>query len=420
MVDFDGKRFFIYGDGISGRAAQHAIKKRGGRAKIYSDACGRFVAPPEKNYAAAVVSPGIKPTHAVYGYCKERGIRTVSEVEIGFAIADCDIVAVTGTNGKTTTVRLLADMLGGTACGNIGFPITAAADCAKRKTPLVAELSSFQLHDAVVSPRVAVITNAAADHVDWHGSIEAYYAAKCNIANNMHGGYLVLGADVPIIALESLHTDAEIVRCAVDSVVDGAYLADGYFCFMGSRVCPEDYLRLQGEHNIKNALCAIAAAKCMGADNGQILAALCSATSAPHRIEYVGEAAGKRWIDDSKGTNIAACLVAVETVSGTVCLIAGGRNKGLDFAELFEALPERVVEVVAMGESAQALRDCATGVTNAKITVVDGLSRAVAAAAQSEAKTVLLSPACASFDEFKDYAARGDRFAAEVRALGSK
>ena len=108
----------------------------------------------------------------------------------------------------------------------------------------------------------------------------------------------------------------------------------------------------------------------------------------------------------------------METVSGTVCLIAGGRNKGLDFAELFEALPERVVEVIAMGESAQALRDCAAGATAAKITVVDGLSRAVKAAAQSEAKTVLLSPACASFDEFRDYAARGDRFAAEVRALG--
>ncbi len=417
MENFDGKRYFIYGDGVSGRAAQKAIKRRGGKAKIYADECGRFIAPPEKQYAAAVISPGIKPTHAVYEYCRARGIKAVGEAEIGFAIADCDIVAVTGTNGKTTTVRLLADMLGGTACGNIGYPLTAAADGAKR-TPLVAELSSFQLHDAVVTPRVAVITNAAADHLDWHGSAEAYYADKCNIANNMDGGYLVLGADVPVVALDALDTKAEIVRCAVGAAVDGAYVTDGYFYFMGSRVCPEDYLRLQGEHNVKNALCAIAAAKCMGADNGQILAALCSATSAPHRIEYVGEAVGKIWIDDSKGTNIAACLAAVETVSGTVCLIAGGRNKGLDFAELFEALPERVVEVVAMGESAQALRDCAAGATAAKITVVDGLSRAVKAAAQSEAKTVLLSPACASFDEFRDYAARGDRFAAEVRALG--
>ena len=223
MENFDGKRYFIYGDGVSGRAAQKAIKRRGGKAKIYADECGRFIAPPEKQYAAAVISPGIKPTHAVYEYCRARGIKTVGEAEIGFAIADCDIVAVTGTNGKTTTVRLLADMLGGTACGNIGYPLTAAADGAKR-TPLVAELSSFQLHDAVVTPRVAVITNAAADHLDWHGSAEAYYADKCNIANNMDSGYLVLGADVPVVALDALDTKAEIVRCAVGAAVDGAYV----------------------------------------------------------------------------------------------------------------------------------------------------------------------------------------------------
>ena len=417
MENFDGKRYFVYGDGLSGRAAQKAIKRRGGKVKVYADECGRFCLPPEKKYDAAVISPGIRPSHAVYAYCKERGIRTMGEAELGFDIADCDIVGVTGTNGKTTTVRLLADMLGGTACGNIGFPLTAAIDSARRKTPLVAELSSFQLHNAKVAPKVAVITSAAADHLDWHGSEADYYASKCNIANNMQGGYLVIGADVPIKALDALNTRAEIVRCAIDTPVDGAYTYDGYFCFAGSRVCPVDYLRLQGEHNIKNALCAVAAAKCMGAEGGNILGALCSATSAPHRIEYIGEAAGKRWIDDSKGTNIAACLAAIDTVSGSICLIAGGRNKGLDFTELFKALPERVVEVVAMGESAQKLRDEAIGICGAKITVVDGLCQAVKAAAASSAQTVLLSPACASFDEFKSYAARGERFAVEVKAL---
>lgn len=411
-----GKRFLIYGSGVSGRAAARAVKKLGGKAKIMSDEGKRFVTPPERDYYAAVVSPGIKPSHEIYEYCKARNIRVMGEAELGFDIADCDIVAVTGTNGKTTTVRLLADMLRGTPCGNIGYPITAAA-MSKRPRPLVAELSSFQLYNAHISPKVAVITSAAPDHIDWHGSAENYYASKCNIANGMSGGYLVIGPDVPLCALDGLRTDAEILRCSTDGHTDGAYVEDGFFKFAGYRVCPTDYLRLPGEHNIKNALCAVAAAKCMGASNARILGALCSATASPHRIQYVGEAAGKRWVDDSKGTNVAACLAAVRAVSGTVCLIAGGRNKGLDFSELFENLPERVLGVVAMGESAQKLRDSAGGYAG-KITVVDGLAQAVKAAAESDAQTVLLSPACASFDEFDGYEKRGEFFAARVRALG--
>lgn len=421
MGIFDGKRFFIYGDGLSGKAAKYAIKKQGGKAKIYSDVRGAFKAPPDAVYDGAVISPGIKPNHGVYEYCRAKGIKTLGEVEIGFEIAGkTPIVGVTGTNGKTTTTRLIAAMLGGIACGNIGYPLSAAALKNKAAKPLVCELSSFQLFNANITPDIAVITNMNPDHVDWHGSEEEYYKSKCRIAKNMRG-VLVLGPDITVGALSSLTTEAETVECAVGNVCNGAYTLDGYFWFMGKRVCPIDYLRLSGEHNVKNALCAIAAAMCMGADNSAVLAALSSAAPSPHRTEIVGNYVGKQWIDDSKGTNVSACLAAVAETVGTVCLIVGGRSKDTDFTELFTALDERVTDVIAMGETAQKVRDSAAVVCpDRKITVVNGLADAVRAAEKSAAQTVLLSPACASFDEFKNYAARGDKFKAEVKALGKR
>lgn len=424
MDIFDGKRYLIYGDGVSGRAARAAIKKYGGRAKIYTDRCGVFVSPHDADYAGAVISPGVRPTHGIYEYCRARGIPACGEVELGFVIAGAlnrSTVGVTGTNGKTTVTRLIADMIGGVACGNIGYPVSAAA-LDGGNAPLVCELSSFQLYCSAVTPAVAVITNMASDHIDWHGSAQNYFAAKCAIASNMDdGGCLVLGEDIPVGALENLDTRARIIRCSTETAVDGAYIQSGYFCYMGNRVCPVDYLRLEGAHNEKNALVAIAAAKCMGADNRAILAALSGAQSAPHRTERVGVACGKNWIDDSKGTNVSACLAAIASTCGSVCLIVGGRSKATDFDELFSALDERVTEVVAMGEAAQAVRDSAKKCRAAvKLTVVNGLKDAVRVASDSSAQTVLLSPACASFDEFKSYAERGEKFAAEVRALAKR
>ncbi|MDE6617936.1 MAG: UDP-N-acetylmuramoyl-L-alanine--D-glutamate ligase [Clostridiales bacterium] len=424
MGIFDGKRFFVYGNGGSGKAAACAIKKLGGKAKIYADDGGRFVAPPDKDYDCAVISPGVRPTHAVYDYCAERGIKAVGEAEIGFAIAKSynrKTVGITGTNGKTTTTKLIADMLAGVACGNIGYPVSTAA-CEKSTAPIVCELSSFQLFNANISPDVAVITNMASDHADWHGGIENYHAAKCNIAANMDSnGYLVLGEDIPVRALNTLHTNAQIVWCSSTALTDGAYVLDGYFQFNGNRVCPTDYLRLSGAHNVKNALCAIAAAMCMGADNSAILGALSGAKNSPHRNEVAGRACGKLWIDDSKGTNVSACLAAIELTVGTVCLILGGRGKDTDFDELFSVLGSRVTSVVAMGETAQAVRDSACKIRpDLKVTVVNCLSDAVRVAAESDAETVLLSPACASFDEFKSYAHRGEFFKAEVCALSKR
>ena len=420
MKIFGGKRFLIYGDGASGRAARAAIKRRGGKAKIYSDVDGRFLEP-DGRFDGAVISPGIKPTHRIYEYCRTKGIAVTGEAALGFSIADCDVVGVTGTNGKTTTARLIADMLDGTACGNIGYPITTAVDKHSPR-PLVCELSSFQLYnDGCIAPKVAVITNIDVDHIDWHGSEEEYFRCKCNIAKSCRD-VLILGENVPVKALSTLSTDATVLHCSKTKVTGGAYVHDGYFCFDGKRVCAVDYCRLIGKHNIDNALCAIAAAKCIGADNRSILGALCKAQPAPHRVDRVGVFGGKEWIDDSKGTNVSACLAAVETVAEggkSICLIVGGRDKNLDFDSLFVSLDKTVTSVVAMGESAQVIRD--SGVKyGRRVTVVNGLADAVTAAAATDAEIVLLSPACASFDEFKNYAHRGEVFRALARSVDKK
>ncbi len=390
---------------------------------MYTDKNGAFSAPPERGYYSAIVSPGIKKDHPVYEYCRSRAIKTMGEIELGFMLTDKPIVGVTGTNGKTTVTRLASKMLKCTACGNIGYPLTTAID--GKSGVLCCEISSFQLASANIKPRIAVITNIAPDHIDYHGSYDEYCRCKCNIASEMdEKDYLVLGDGVPVGALTSLNTRANVVRCCADKVVDGAYVYNGNLWFMGERICSTDYLRLQGEHNIKNALCAIAAAKLMNTNNKDIVAALSTVVGEPHRIETVGKYCGKTWIDDSKSTNILSTVAAVEYMCGSVCLIVGGRNKGLDFDGLFsaltaESLSKKIVCVIAMGE-------CAADIVHSgknfglEVIATEKLNDAVLAAAQSDAETVLLSPACASFDEFDGYDKRGEAFRAEVEALGRK
>lgn len=413
MRIFDGYEALIYGKGESGLAAQTAIHNRGGKTVLL---CDPYTLPPAKHYDFAVISPGVRPDHPIYGYCAERGIRVIGEAELGFRLGKSkDIIAVTGTNGKTTVTRLLAAMLNACACGNIGFPICSAIDT--DNNVLVCELSSFQLCKANISPKIAVITNIAADHLDYHGGIDEYVAAKLRIASGMKSGCLVLGDGIKVGDIAGLRTDAEIIYCSMTSPVKGAYLSDGYFCFFGERVCRLDYLKLRGNHNIQNALCAIAAAKAYGANNSAILDALVNVQSSPHRMSVVSEFGGKIWIDDSKSTNIASAKAAIAATSGSVCLIAGGRNKSLDMHDLFIDLDARVTTVIAMGESAEEIKAAAPQDCKVRVVVCDGLESAVRIAAECAEKTVLLSPCAASFDEFKNYAERGDKFALYIKRL---
>lgn len=418
MKKFMGKRYLIYGDGISGRAAARAIRRNGGSVKYYSDENGKFCVPND-NFDCCVVAPSIKLNHDIYSFCKEKNIPTTSEIEIGFSLCSRPIIGVTGTNGKTTVTRLIAAMIGGVACGNIGVPLCSVVDKANKY--VVCELSSFQLSKSDIKPSVAVITNIDSDHIDWHGSEQEYQKAKLNIAKNLDcNDVLVLGEDIKTKSLHGLSTNANIIPCYSKGVIDGCYVDRGFFCYFGERVCRTDYLRLQGEHNVKNALCAIAVAKSLGVDNRDIIKGLSTATLDEHRIQSVGRACGKAWINDSKGTNVSASVAAIKTVDSgdSVCLIVGGRDKRTDFRSLFEQLPNSVIEVVAMGECANKIINAAKACDyDGTIITADGLRAAVEYAKNGNAKTVLLSPCCASFDEFKNYSERGKAFCKLVNKL---
>jgi UDP-N-acetylmuramoylalanine--D-glutamate ligase len=375
-----------------------------------------------------VASPGIPPHASIMISAKASGAPVISEVELGWRVATAPIVAVTGTNGKTTVTALIAYLLtlagmDARACGNIGgTTVLDAALAAPADAVLVAEVSSFQL--ALTDrfhPRVAVLLNITPDHLDWHGSLEAYAADKAKVfANVGPGDVAVIDVDDPgsaAIVGRAEATGATVVRVSRSrmrpggaSVVDGVLAVDrpgGPVAL----VAPGE-MRIRGDHNVSNALAAASAALALGAGLEEVRRGLETFAPIEHRLEPVGEVDGVRWVNDSKATNPDAVLKAL-TAFGDEPLIVllGGRNKHNDFRPLARAVVARARAVVLFGESLPELREAFAG---SGVTVVEAetMAKAVRAAAGIAVggDVVLLSPANASFDEFTSYGHRGDVF----------
>jgi UDP-N-acetylmuramoylalanine--D-glutamate ligase len=370
--------------------------------------------------ARVVPSPGVPARHPVFAAAAAAGVEVVGDVELAAGWARVPIVAVTGTNGKTTVTTWVAAMLSASgrrarACGNIGHPAAAAVG-EPGVDVLVMEVSSFQLAlTRTFRPRVAVWLNFAADHVDAHGSLEAYAAAKARVwANQAGDDVAVVNADDPVVADAARRAPARVVTFGTTGA--DATVADGRLVGPGGveLVAVADLPRAL-PHDVANALAAAAAALEAGAAVEAVRSVLRDPPRLPHRVELVGEAGGVRWYDDSKATNPHATLAAVAGF-GSVVLLAGGRNKGLDLSAL-AAAAGRLRAVVAIGESAgeveAAFRDSGVPVRRAA-SMDDAVAAAAALARPGDA--VLLSPACASFDRYRDYAERGDDFARAVRA----
>lgn len=402
-------KVLIVGTGASGLAVERAVCSLGLRCVIADndEDAARLV----KGSSLVVVSPGVVPTSPVFAACEKYGVTVIGEVEFGASLTCKPIIAVTGTNGKTTVTRLLESMTGGTACGNIGYPLTTAV-IEDRMPPLVLEASSFQLMTTkFFHPHIAVVTNIRPDHINYHGSYENYIAAKLNIARNMnHSDFLVMGADVNVSALDGLNLKARVYTTSTDSEVLGAYIRSSGFYFCGERVCDVNCLRLIGKHNVKNALSAICAAKLAGLHNDAIKIALETARCDSHRIELVCSTARVRYYDDSKSTNAASTLAAVESMFGSIALIMGGSSKNLDYQPLFNSLVDYDVRlVVILGECAPEM-EIAARAADIHYERAESMEDAVEKATKAECDNVLLSPAAASFDFYRDYRERGDRF----------
>jgi UDP-N-acetylmuramoylalanine--D-glutamate ligase len=369
-----------------------------------------------------VVSPGVPPLEALER-ASARGIEVIGELELGFRFASAPVVAVGGTNGKSTTTSLVAAMLAASgknvfAGGNLGIPLSRAAG--ERHDVLVVEVSSFQTERAPsFHPRVAALLNVTEDHLDRYRSFDAYVAAKGNmfVQQTPDDVAVVPRGDVRILR-EARRGEGRVVTfgdgAGADVARDGDVIVDR---LRGLRY-PLGKIRLRGAHNVANACAAIACAAEAGASEQAILAALESFEGLAHRTVLVAEIGGVRYYDDSKGTNVGAAVSALRGLSEhRVVLIAGGRDKLGDYGPLCGELRQKGRALVVLGEAADRIAGAAAGVV--PIERVQSMEDAVRAAARlaRPGDAVLLSPACSSFDMFRDYKHRGDVFAEAVRAL---
>ncbi len=417
-----GRKVLIIGGGVSGNGAYEAVRALGGESVIYKDSDGGLI--PDAGFDLIVISPSIAKEHIIYKFAREKKIPLIGEIELGYKIFGGEIAAVTGTNGKTTTTALIGQMLKNdnksvSVCGNIGVSFSKCAALEKADYAAL-EVSSFQLESIQdFKPKIACVLNLTPDHLDRHKNMEEYIRSKLNIASNQdESDYLILSQDdIPLISLENFHPAAQVLYTSVRGKVKGAYLMGGKIFFFDEYICDRDQIRLMGTHNVSNALAAICACKLLGVSNKAIIETLSTFDSPAHRIKNVGTYLGKTFYNDSKGTNIAATLKAVQTLSSDTCLILGGSDKGYEFDELFVNLPPTVKHVYVIGETADKIIAAAYRNRFYEIEKKNTLEETVFDSVMLSVDSVLLSPACASFDMFFNYADRGERFVKAVREL---
>ena len=410
----------ILGKGVSGTGAARALSAAGADYVICDES--DFDTQIGGNYDLIVVSPSVTLNHRVFGFAAAHGIEVISEIELGYRLCDKPIVAVTGTNGKTTTTELIGKMLAArystAVTGNIGRSF--ALDATDKYDVFAVEVSSFQLETVKdFRPNVAVITNITPDHLDRHGNINEYARLKLGIAKNQKADdYLVMSADdIPLGLLEGFSPDSNVVYTSVNGRVHGAYLSDGKIYWFNEYICPLNQIKMQGIHNAANALSAIAAAKLCGIETSEIVKVLGEFDTDAHRMKYVASVKGVAFYNDSKGTNIAAAKKAMKSMPSTFCLIAGGSDKGYEFDELFTERSENFIKTCAVGETAEKITAAAKRNGFVNIEVYNSLKEATFAAYRSGAENVLLSPGTASFDSFKNYAERGEEFERVVNEI---
>ncbi len=369
-----------------------------------------------------VKSPGVPREAPVIAAALERGLDVVGELELAWRAIPNRFLAVTGTNGKTTTVELLGHVYRTAAepvavAGNVGTPLSSLVGSVDPAATVVCEASSFQLEDTTAfAPECAVFLNLAPDHLDRHADLDAYLAAKLRIfAGQGNDDVAVYNADDPALAGTDLGGCARsIAFCRGAAPECEVALAEGTIFYDGEPLLATDELGLFGEHNVANALAAASAALAMGLDRDAVREGLRSFAGVPHRLEQIAEIGGVRFVNDSKATNVASAVVGIDAFEGGVHAILGGSEKGEPFMPLLDPLRERAAACYLTGATADRLAVelaplLADGIELHRCADLEQAVRRAAAAAR-RGEVVLLSPACASFDAFENFERRGDRF----------
>jgi UDP-N-acetylmuramoylalanine--D-glutamate ligase len=372
-----------------------------------------------------IPSPGVPQENPLLEAAARRGIAILSEIELGYRFVRAPLIAITGTNGKSTTTSLIGAMLKAAGAnafvgGNIGAPLIGFAG--KDWDWGVAEVSSFQLEWVQdFRPRIAILLNLTEDHLDRYASFADYCAVKERIfAAQETDDFAVLNRDDPLVWNMKERMRARVVSFGRSPVEAGVYAAKDEIVWRGAGVeerFPLANVKIQGVHNVENLMAAIAAAKAAGAPRAAVQGAMESFAGLEHRLEFVREKNGVRYYNDSKGTNVGAVIKSLASFSAPVVLLAGGVDKGGDYAPLADEIRRTVKKLIVFGAAKEKIR-AALGDLTATV-VVEDLDAAVreAAASARAGDVVLLSPACSSFDQFRDYTERGRKFRSLVQEL---
>ena len=436
-----GKHVLVFGMGLSGIAATRLLLQVGASVlffdtkeeqdeKIQLEFEGRclirygsLIEEDLEGIDIVVISPGIPLDIPLVMSWKERGLPIWGEIELAYVCGLGDVLAITGTNGKTTTTALLGEIMkthqeNTFVVGNIGIPYTEMALETNQHSIIVAEVSSFQLETIhTFHPKVSAILNITEDHLDRHHTMEAYIEAKKSITTNQNAeDYCILNYDNPITRELAKDMKAQVIFFSrTERINNGVYIVDGAIV---SRIrnreviCDVDQLRLLGEHNQENVMAAVAMAICYGVSTDEIRTALRTFKGVAHRLEYVTEYHGVVYYNDSKGTNPDAAIKAIKAMNRPTLLIGGGYDKESAYDEWIEAFDGKVKELVLLGATKEKIRDCAIAHGFTKITLVEDMQEAVRVcmAHASPGDAVLLSPACASWGMYRNFEERGDHF----------
>lgn len=380
----------------------------------------------DEGFELIVKNPGIPYHNPLVKGALERGIPVITEVELAYQVSEAPFVAITGTNGKTTTTTLIFEMLfhgekTPLIAGNIGTVASDVAQKATKNQTIVIELSSFQLMGiADFNPRIAIITNLYDAHLDYHGSKEEYIKAKANITKSQtEDEYLIVNADQEEVLNIARESNAQIIPFSVNKELNsGAFIKEGRIVFNGETISDISSIALPGAHNLENILCAVAAAKLSDVENDVIHHVLNSFTGVKHRLQFVCEREGRKFYNDSKATNILATEKALAAFKAPIILLAGGLDRGNEFDQLIPSL-KNIKALVTFGQTAKKLGHAAERAGIKSIVAVDNVEEAVPAAYKlsEPGDVILLSPACASWDQYKTFEVRGDMFIEAVHKL---
>lgn len=444
-----GKKVLVFGSGISGIGAVQLLEDHGADVILYDGnekldpaslkeqagektevVLGAFPEELLKTLNLVVLSPGVPTDLPVILAMKERGIPVIGEVELAYVFGKGDVLAITGTNGKTTTTSLLGEIM---KChqeevfvvGNIGNPYTVAAGKMTERSVAVAEMSSFQLESIdTFRPKVSAILNFTPDHLNRHHTMEAYVDAKKQIAKNQtEEDYCVLNYEDERTRAFGKEVKAQVLYFSSGHTLDrGIYLEDGKMIYKNPEevvVCHVDELQILGVHNYENVMAAVAMAAVYGVPMETIRKAILAFKGVEHRIEYVTEKDGVAYYNDSKGTNPDAAIKGIQAMNRKTVLIGGGYDKDSEYTEWIQAFDGKVKKLILIGATKEKIARDAEKCGFYDYVYADTFEEAVLLAAKTakSGEAVLLSPACASWGMFPNYEVRGEKFKEIVNSL---